>query len=287
MKEQGRKYALSAQRTELTEHYIYRELARRTKNKNNAEVLRRIADQEKKHSGYWQTKTGKQVKPDKWRLYRTVFFARILGFSFALKLMERNEGTTAKNYSKQANYFPEVAAFAREEETHEKQLLNMLEDGNLKFMGSIVLGLNDALVELTGALAGFTLALGDTRIISLAGLVTGISAAFSMAASEFLSSKAEENKNARQSAVYTGVSYLITVALLVLPFFLLRNKFVALAIVMAVALLIIFFYNFYVSVARDLNFRQRFLEMALISLGVAGFSFLLGFALKTLLGVNM
>lgn len=287
MDSQSRKYALSAQRTELTEYHIYRELARRTRNTENADVLTSIAEQEKEHADYWQTKTGEKVKPDQWRFYRTVFLARILGLSFVLRLMEKNEGTTAENYSLQAEFFPEVAEFAKQEEQHEKELLEMLEDKNLKFVGSIVLGLNDALVELTGALAGFTLALGDTRIISLAGMVTGVSAALSMAASEFLSSKAEGNTKARQAAVYTGISYLVTVILLILPYFFVSNKFVALGIVMAVAMFIIFCYNYYVSVAKDLNFKHRFLEMAVISLGVAAFSFLLGFGLKSLLGVDL
>lgn len=36
------------------------------------------------------------------------------------------------------------------------------------------------MAELSGGLAGFTLALGKTIVITLAGLVTGISAAFSI-----------------------------------------------------------------------------------------------------------
>ena len=287
MDPQARKYALSAQRKELTEYYIYRELARRSEDQENAQVLKRIADQEKEHSEYWQEKTEEAVKPDRWYFRRTVLMARLLGFSFALRLMEKREGTTAQNYAKHAEFFPEVADFAKQEEQHEQELLDMLTDDHLKFAGSIVLGLNDALVELTGALAGFTLALGDTRIISLAGLVTGISAALSMAASEFLSTKAEENSNPRQAAIYTGVSYLVTVILLVLPYFFIENKFVALGIVMAVALIIILLYNLYISVARNLDFKKRFLEMAFISLGVAAFSFLLGYVLRTLLGVDL
>ncbi|HDS07598.1 MAG TPA: rubrerythrin family protein [Bacteroides sp.] len=287
MDPQSRKYALSAQRSELTEYHIYTELAKRTGNAKNSEVLHRIAEQEKQHADYWQTKTGVKVQPDRWRLRRTVFMARILGLSFVLRLMEKNEGTNARNYSAHADFFPEVVEFAEQEEQHENELLEMLEDKNMRFVGSIVLGLNDALVELTGALAGFTLALGDTQIISLAGMVTGISAALSMAASEFLSSKAEGNTKARQAAVYTGISYLVTVILLILPYFFVSNRFVALGIVLAVALLIICCYNYYVSVVKDLDFKRRFLEMAAISLGVAGFSFLLGFGLKSLLGVDI
>lgn len=142
-------------------------------------------------------------------------------------------------------------------------------------------------MELTGALAGFTLALSDNRIISLVGLVTGISAALSMAASDYLSSKAEGDTKARKSAIYTGVAYFITVILLILPFLLLNNQFVALGLTLSTAVIIIFLFNYYLSVAKDLNFKARFLEMSLISLGVAAFSFLVGYALKFLLGVEI
>ena len=51
-------------------------------------------------------------------------------------------------------------------------------------------------------------------------------------------------------------------------------------------IIIIFSFNYYISVAKDLNFRRRFLEMAVISLGVAGFSFLIGYILKAALGID-
>lgn len=287
MNAQAKKYALSAQKTEITEYHIYKKLARRTRSEKNAQVLNKIAEQEKQHAAFWESKTGVKVKPDKWRLYRTYFMARFLGLAFALKLMESREGTGAENYSRQAKYFPEAAEFAKEEGEHERAILKMLEGGNLTFVGSVVLGLNDALVELTGALAGFTLALGETKVISLAGLVTGISAALSMAASEYLSTKAEGDTRAKESALYTGIAYLGTVILLILPFFLVNNKFLALGIVLVTALLIIYGFNFYVAVVKELNFKKRFFEMAAISMSVAAFSFLVGFALKSLLGVDV
>jgi len=128
--------------------------------------------------------------------------------------------------------------------------------------------------------------LGDTRFISLAGLVTGLAAAMSMTASAYLSSKADGNKLAKRSSVYTGVAYLITVILLILPFLLLTSKFLALGITLATGVLIIFCFNYYISVAKDLNFKERFTEMTVISLSVALISFLIGYGLKFLLGVN-
>lgn len=282
-----KKIVLAVQRAEETEHLVYMRLAELTKDENNAEILRKIGIQEKGHARFWEKISGVEVKPDMWRVFRVVWLARILGLTFVLKLMEKREGTGSAVYTKLAEYFPESKKFSEEELVHEKQLLNMLDEESLQYVGSIVLGLNDALVELTGALAGFTLALSDNRIISLVGLVTGISAALSMAASDYLSSKADGESNAGKSALYTGVAYFITVILLITPFLLLDNQFIALGITLSTAVLIIFLFNYYISVAKDLNFKARFLEMTIISLGVAAFSFFVGYALKYLLGVDV
>lgn len=282
-----RKFVLAVQRAEETEHLVYLRLSERCKDKHNAEILHKIGMEEKAHARFWQKISGEDVKPDLWRVKRTVWLASLLGLSFVLKLMEKREGTGSKAYDELSKTFPEANVFSKEEQAHEKELLGMLDEEALQFVGSIVLGLNDALVELTGALAGFTLALSDNKVISLVGLVTGISAALSMAASDYLSSKAEGDAQAKKSAVYTGLAYMVTVVLLILPYLLLDNQFLALGITLTTAVLIIFLFNYYVSVAKELNFKARFLEMTFISLGVAAFSFLVGYLLKTLLGVEM
>jgi VIT1/CCC1 family predicted Fe2+/Mn2+ transporter len=278
--------ALAAQKAEITEYYIYTRLVRLCKDPHNAGILRSIGMTEKRHAAFWQAKTGREVKPDRVKAVKTILLARVLGLTFTLKRMEKLEGTASRQYAELVEPFPELDRIAREEAAHEKALLAMLDEERLRYAGSIVLGLNDALVELTGALAGFTLALGETRIISLAGLVTGISAAFSMGASEYLSSKAENDPRAAKSALYTGGAYIITVTLLILPFLLAPNKFAALGITLAVAVFIIFIFNYYLAVAKDLSFKHRFAEMALISLGVAALSFAVGWALKRVLGVE-
>lgn len=280
------KMALFAQKSEITEYYVYLKLADRTKDLKNAEILRQIGKQELEHAQFWASKTGIEVKPDQWKIFKILTLVRLLGMTFVLKQMEKKEGTGSKIYSEIAEVFPETKRISEEEKAHEKEILAMLDEEKLQYVGSIVLGLNDALVELTGALAGFTLALGDTRIISLVGLVTGISAALSMAASDYLATKAEGDSTAKKSAIYTGVTYFLTVILLILPFLLLTSKFIALSLTLLTVILIIFCFNYYLAVAKDLNFKARFFEMTAISLGVAGFSFLVGFALKYLLGVD-
>jgi len=280
------KTILEAQKNEITEYQVYIRLSELSRDPKNAQVLRSIGETERRHSEYWKTKTGVDVKPRGFKVWRTVLLARLLGLTFVLKRMEKNEGTASKKYALLESAYPEARAISLDEAAHERDLLALLDEELLQYVGSIVLGLNGALVELTGALAGFTLALGDTKIISLAGLVTGISAAFSMAASDYLSSKAEGDPRASKSALYTGVAYIITVTLMILPFLLIPHKFISLTITLIIVVTIIFLFNYYISVAKDLNFKRRFLEMTIISLGVAAFSFLVGWLLKEALGIS-
>jgi VIT1/CCC1 family predicted Fe2+/Mn2+ transporter len=280
------KAVLAVQRNEITEYVVYTRLSKLCKDPHNAGVLFEIGNEEKQHSEYWKSKTGVDVKPSRLKAFWTVLLARIAGLTFTLKRMEKNEGVAQITYDELIAYFPEAKKISADEAEHEQKMLNMLDEEMLQYVGSIVLGLNDALVELTGALAGFTLALGETKVISLAGLITGISAAFSMGASDYLSCKAEGNPRAAKSALYTGGAYIITVVLLILPFLLMANKFSALAITLTTAVFIILVFNYYLATARDLNFKQRFAEMTFISLGVAALSFGVGYVLKNVLGVD-
>jgi rubrerythrin len=158
--------ALRALQAEVNEYHIYTALARLCKNKKNADVLHSLAQAEKEHAGFWADYTGIAVRPQRIKVWQITLLARLFGLTFTLKRMEKREGSASKEYLALAEEIPEVRCMAGEEAEHEQQLLNMLDEDILKYAGSVVLGLNDALVELTGSLAGFTLALGDTRLVS-------------------------------------------------------------------------------------------------------------------------
>ena len=199
--------------------------------------------------------------------------------------MEKGEESAQINYNEIAKEIPQAKEINAEENAHELKLLGMLDEERLKYVGSMILGVNDALVELTGALAGFTLALQNTRLIAVIGLITGIAASLSMAASEYLSTKAEsQDKDPLKASIYTGVMYLVTVILLVLPYYLFPNVYAALATTLLIAILIILFFTFYISVAQDLPFKKRFSEMAGISMGVSALTFGIGFLVKKFFG---
>ncbi len=286
--ERTREQLLAHQRSELTEHHIYRWLAERVSEPENREVLNRIADDELRHAGFWRRYTGEDVRPDRFKVWKYRLISRILGFTFAVKLMERGEEGAQGTYAALSSDLDGVRTIIREEKEHEERLLELLDEERLQYTGSVVLGLNDALVELTGALAGFTLALRNTRLIALVGLVTGIAAALSMASSEYLSTKAEgDSKKPLKASVYTGIAYIITVFVLTAPYLIFSNYYVCLGVTMASAVLIILLFNYYISVAKDLPFAKHFFEMAGLSTGVAALSFFIGFVLRQFLGVDM
>jgi len=276
-----------AQRNEITEHHIYLRLASVIKDRKNSEVLSKIGNDELKHYEIWKKYTGLDVKPSRWKIFVFFWIARIFGLTFGIKLMENGEEEAQINYAAISDYIKDARQIAKDEDDHEKQLIALIEEERLDYVGSIVLGLNDALVELTGALAGLTFALQNTRLIALAGLITGIAASFSMAASEYLSQKSEENENALKSSLYTGIAYIITVILLILPYLLISHFMICLAATLSIAIMIIFFFNYYISVAKDLNFKARFFEMAFISIGVSAITFLIGVVIRQFLGIEV
>ncbi len=266
-----------AQRGEITEYEVYSRLAKLTRNQENSRTLKLLAGEEREHAKFWKTHTNEELKPDRLKVFFHVLISKMFGLNFGLKLMESGEGRAQINYNEISKEIPAAAQIEKDESKHEHQLLNMIDDAKLNYVSSMVLGVSDALVELTGALAGLTFALQNTNLIALTGMITGIAASFSMSGSEYLSTKSEGGgKNPLKAAFYTGIMYLLTVILLILPYLLIEQVYLSLAITLATAILIIFCFTFYISVAQDIPFKKRFLEMTAISLGVSTLSFMIG-----------
>jgi vacuolar iron transporter family protein len=278
----------SFQRSEVTEYHIYTRIAAITPEPGNRDVLLRIASEELGHYHIWRRYTGQDVEPDRLRILRYYLAARILGMTFAIRLMESVEKRAQTIDPSLAAVFPEIPRILADEESHERDLIALLDEERLKYVGSVVLGLNDALVEFTGTLAGLTFALQDTRIIAVAGLIMGIAASLSMGASEYLSQRSDERTtDPFRASVYTGITYLFTVALLILPFLLLQNPYFALLFTLTGAVAVIFVFTLYLSVAKELPFWRRFAEMTAISLGISAVSFVLGLAIRYFLHVDV
>ena len=293
MDEERRVRLLKLQRMEATETEVYRRLARMQKDEVNRSILEGISLEEERHEAVIAGMTGEKVLPDMRKVRRQIMLARLFGFTFSVKMMESTEQDAAAEYRELG-----LDDIADEEEAHEENMIGMLDEERLRYSGSVVLGMSDALVELTGALAGLTFALQSLNLVALAGLVTGISAAFSMGASEYLSSRAEKkSESAVKAAFFTWISYLITVLMLVSPYLLfssgspdfqgLEPHIQALVCTFIIGLLIVAVFNFYVSVVEGVSFRSRFIEMAAILGVVSLISYGIGIALRGILGVEV
>jgi len=276
LKEDTKRTILRFQRYEITESIVYAKLATRTKGENS-KILKRISEDERRHYEQLKGFTERDLSPNRLLIFKYLVMTKILGLTFGIKLMERGEKTAEKNYRKISEEYPEFRKLLKEEVEHERMLIGMIDEERLGYIGSMVLGLNDALVELTGALAGFTLALQNTKLIAVAGFITGVSASLSMSASEYLSKKSEGNgKSPLRASFYTGFAYILTVFFLVMPYFILSNYYLALVATKLVAISVIFGFTFFVSVVKNLSFKNLFFEMSVISVSVAVASFIIG-----------
>lgn len=277
---------LNFQRNEITEYHVYHYLARRARGKNR-EVLEHIAHDEQEHYKILHKHTGVETGPEQWRVWRYRLLSRLFGLTFTIKLMEKGESFAQAAYERVHPDVPDLNRLLQDEHKHEQDLIAMIQEERLDYMDSIVLGLNDALVELTGALAGLSFALQNTNVIAMSGLVTGIAASLSMAASEYLSKKSEGDTEPLKASTYTGIAYIVTVLLLVLPFLVLSAWQAALPVTLIIGLGVIATFTYFNAIVHEKKFRRDFLEMAALSFGVAIISFGVGLLLRQVFGVEV
>jgi len=282
------KQILRFQQDEIDGHEIYKGLAKIVRDPANSKIIADLSGDELGHYRTWRRYSGQEVKANRFKAFAYLLLGRIFGYTFVIKMLEKDEDKASEGYEPYKARFPELEEIIRDEDEHEEQLIAMIDEERLKYSGSVVLGLNDALVELTGTLAGLTLAFQNTRLIALSGLITGIAAALSMAASEFLSTSSEETvKNPVKASIYTGLTYIVTVAVLILPYLLISNYYASLAVMLVLGVLIIALFNFYSSVVSEESFLKNFGRMTAISLGVAALSFGIGFLVRSVFGIEV
>ncbi len=289
MQDQNLKLMLRFQRDELTASVVYAHFAKKLKDKKNRDLLEKIAKDEASHAQIWQKYTKRTVRPCWIRLIWYTFLTYVLGYTFVVKVLENGEYTGVQEIKTLEKDVPEVHEIIVQEKEHERHLIDMLDEDRLNYVGAMVLGLNDALVELTGTIAGLTFVLTNTTLIALAGIITGIAATLSMAASNYLAERADGNPKALKASIYTGIAYLITVVLLVLPYLLAPAHMYlqALSCMIGIAILTIFLFNYYIATVRSERFMPRFIEMASISLSVALISFLIGLLAKLCFNIDV
>ncbi|WP_022670128.1 VIT1/CCC1 transporter family protein [Hippea alviniae] len=279
---------LRFEKEELTGHLIYKKLSKiKSVNEKNKKILSKIAEDELNHYNILKKYTGKDVKVNKLVVFFYILIARIFGIVFSVKMMEASEDTAIEEYQSIIGKIPQAKQIIEDETRHEKLLVDMLKEERIEYISSMVLGISDAIVELTGALAGVSLALQNAKLIGIVGVVTGISAALSMGSSEYLSQKADKHEHPLKAAFYTTVAYFLTVLMLVVPFFIFSNFVYSLILMFVDATIVILIFSFFVSVVKETSFKRSFLEMFLISFSVSVVSFFIGYLARKILNVEI
>lgn len=276
------------------DYVIYTDLAAREPDSDLKRILLELVGHEMEDFRFWQTLSDrKEFRVGRatmlgFRLVRALF-----GLTFTAKLLESREKRMISLYSAFLEKVEDpairerIAAILEHENLHESRLIGQVQEEKIQFLSSIVLGLNDGLIELTGALVGFAFALRRPSLVAVTGSIAGIAASLSMAASAYMQAHHEEGKDPRKAALYTGLSYLAVVAVLVTPFGFASTIAVALPVLAAEVLLIVAGASVFTSVILERNWGRQFLEMLLFSVGVAAIAFAIGQAFRAVSGISI
>lgn len=286
---QAKKYCAD----ELFDSEVYRKLAEVEKSEAHREILLNFSEQERSHYEFWKSISGECIDEVKfWKTRLFVLMRRALGLTFTLKFLERHEKGVTESYKEFLNIISDeklrqaLQKIIEDEEIHEKTHMQGINEKLVSYVGFIALGLADAIVEITGVHAGFLGVTSSTLITGIAGLIVGISAAISMASAAYVQSKHELRTSPLTSALYTGLAYIIAVALLAAPYFVFTSMINAFATSIIIGVLMVLGFTFYGSVLQDKGFKREFLETTSLLFATAFVTYLIGEVIGGYFGIR-
>lgn len=289
MNEKLTKQFLKYQEYEKLHAIIYKELGEISKDTKNGELLLQLSEIEERHFIFLKNITQQETKIDNRKIRFTILAAKLLGVTFVIKYLEKKESELRERIKNSSLESKELIEYMQTEFDYEDTLQSQLEDEKLFYISAIILGLDDALVEISGSLAGYTFVIDNPKIIAMVGFITGVAATLSMAAAEYLSVKSDESSklNYKKAALYTGIVYILTVSCLIFPYALNLNKFVSLILMMMIGLFIVFIFNFYVAITTKTKILTRFFRMSAIIVTVAIISFSIGYLVQQIFDIRI
>jgi VIT1/CCC1 family predicted Fe2+/Mn2+ transporter len=283
--------AAESARDEYTDGAVYLALSRREKNSVFKKALEELSAGERTHYEFWKTYAPDvTVRVNKLKVYFIVLLRLTLGLTFTMKFLERHEESLHRRYKQIAESIPVVdkarfLAMMADEENQENLLMGEIHEGRVKYMSFIVLGLADAVVEISGIHAGSLGIYNRTELAGIAGVVAGMAASIAMASAAFAQAKQGFQGSAKWSAIYTGVSYMITAILLASPYFLTGSMIGALGTSLVIGVLLVAAMTYYDTIISARAFKRQFGEIAGIILAASLALYIAGTLIRQLLGI--
>ena len=205
-------------RHQYRDYVIYKALAKNEPDKGFKEALLEITEYEHEDYLFWRKLSShKQFSVNKLEVLFFRILRKFFGLTFTIKVLDRRAKNIVNKYKKyrestaSEELKKEIGRLLEHEALHEKKLVSHIKEDRVKFISNIILGINDGLVELSGALIGFSFALQEQFIIASAGFIMGISASLSMASSAYMQARYEGKKNPHKAGIYTGIAYFVVV----------------------------------------------------------------------------
>ncbi len=287
------KVAVMSLRDEYTDYNTYLALSRREHNPGFKKALEQLADQEKAHYDYW-----KDYAPDtivginRLKLYFVLLLRFTLGLTFTMKFLERHEDAVISRYEQVADKIPlhdrsRFETMVNDEKHHETYLMEEVKEGRVKYMSFIVLGLADAVVEISGIHAGSLGVYEETRLAGLAGIIAGMAASIAMASAAYAQAKQGFEGSAKWSAIYTGISYMFTAIFLALPYFLSDSMVYALSSSLIVGVVLVAMMTYYDTIISRRPFKRQFGEIAVIILAASLALYIAGYVAHQYLQIRI
>jgi VIT1/CCC1 family predicted Fe2+/Mn2+ transporter len=277
---------------EYADYKLYSELAKREKDAGRRKLLEELSKAEEEHYLFWSRLAGGyKPKVSKAAIYTMIILRLLMGLTFTLKFFEKREKRVIEGYKRVSEELSGedqrvLQKIIEDEEMHERAFMRQIDEGRVRYLGFIVLGLADAIVEITGVHAGFLGVTSSTLIAGIAGLVVGFAAAISMGSAAYLQAKQQNSSKPAFSALATGVAYICAVTLLASPYFLTEVMLFAFGGSLTLAVLLIFFFTLYGSVVGERSFPREFAESIALTLGTALATFLFGYFVGRVFGIH-
>ncbi len=291
---------------------VYRSLSLSEKNGKLREILAKLSKDESRHMDLWKSlPVGDNNSScisilSRVKVPALLVLKRMFSIAFVDRIMERSERIVLDEYARvtKGDHLPEgyrkkIRAVMRDELRHKQKFSTEIipYEGTMDNVRSIILGLDDGIVEVLAAISGFAMLAHSHIIVAIAGIIIGISGTLSMAGGAYLSSKSERlvEKNSHErnhtlpisDAFYTGLYYLAGAAVVTSPFIFGLSGINGIAVSIALAAIVISTASAIIAVISRTSILKRILEMLAITLTASILTMIIGAVLRTYFGISL
>lgn len=196
-------------RDEINDHLTYMALVENTRDEGIRHNLTSIAHMERSHADFWQEMLAARNAPlpdigvDRARLRLLRILRLFINPVLIVSLLELGEASSMKRYLDFYQRAPlddtdreRLKTIILEELEHETFFKQTAESLGVSHLRDSVLGMNDGLVEILGAVTGLSAVYpANPLLVAVSGLIVGIAGALSMGIGGFISVRSQRQVN--------------------------------------------------------------------------------------------